>query len=120
MKFIVFLKYNYVFSSHVTTPVPFGRGRRRVSQMLFFLSNFITRSWRLGSLPVSCISSRSGIALVFYFDRVFCRNIVRLIRGPWAFESFAGRATGSSRITPVFPFAKTAPAVGFLPGQHFY
>ena len=34
--FFVFLKYNYVFSSRVMTPVLFGRERRRVSQMLFF------------------------------------------------------------------------------------
>lgn len=71
MKFIVLLKYNYVFSSRVMTPVPFGRGRRRVSQLLFFLSNCITRPWRLGSLPVCGISSRSGASLVFYFDCVF-------------------------------------------------
>ncbi len=47
---VLFLKYNYVFSSRVMTPVPFGRGRRRVSRLLLFLSRCITRPWRLGSL----------------------------------------------------------------------
>ena len=35
MKFTVLPKYNYVLSSRVMTPVPFGRERRRVSQLLF-------------------------------------------------------------------------------------
>jgi len=93
MKFIVFLKYNYVFSSRVMTPASFGGERRRVSQLLFFLSNCITRPWRLGSLPVSCISSRSGLAFVFYFDCVFVTISLGLISRPcaFAFESFAGR-----------------------------
>jgi hypothetical protein len=91
MKFIVFFKYNYVFSSRVMTPVPFERGRRRVGQLLFFLSNCITRSWRLGSLLVSCISSRSGASLVFYFDCVFVAISLGLLVGLCAFESFAGR-----------------------------